>query len=290
MEERKSAVTGADPAPGGAEAPLCGTPDGAGRSGCGEVSIRDLSNFLLDFSTTLMTAGVHTSRVVRNVTRIAASFGYEVEMTVFQKHITMSVLHGADDTIRRTSVRKIEPGPFNFNTISQLSSLSWAAHDRHLPLPELRRRYEAVVAEPRLSRWWVLLLVSLANAAFCRLFGGDPAAMGLVFAATLAGFFVRQETTRRGMNHMAVFFLCSFIASMIAALGIWYGLGDTPQIALGTSVLFLIPGVPLINAIIDTLEGHVLVGFSRAVNACILIICIALGLSATLLIVGVGIL
>ena len=111
MEERKSAVTGADPAPGGAEAPLCGTPDGAGRSGCGEVSIRDLSNFLLDFSTTLMTAGVHTSRVVRNVTRIAASFGYEVEMTVFQKHITMSVLHGADDTSAAPPCARSSPVP-----------------------------------------------------------------------------------------------------------------------------------------------------------------------------------
>ena len=63
-------------------------------------------------------------------------------------------------------------------------------------------------------------------------------------------------------------------------------MGETPQIALGASVLFLIPGVPLINSIIDLLEGYVLIGISRAVNALTLIICIALGLSATLLILG----
>lgn len=62
--------------------------------------------------------------------------------------------------------------------------------------------------------------------------------------------------------------------------------GTTPETALGTSVLFLIPGVPLINSIFDLLEGHVLVGISRAVNALILIVCIALGLSVTLLILG----
>ncbi|MFR6381589.1 MAG: threonine/serine exporter family protein [Odoribacter splanchnicus] len=49
-------------------------------------------------------------------------------------------------------------------------------------------------------------------------------------------------------------------------------------------------GVPLINSILDILEGHVLVGLSRTINATILIICIALGLSMTLLILGKDIL
>ena len=72
----------------------------------------------------------------------------------------------------------------------------------------------------------------------------------------------------------------------IAALGVYSDWGTTQDVALGTSVLFLIPGVPLINSILDILEGHVLIGFSRAINAAILIICIALGLSMTLLILG----
>lgn len=77
---------------------------------------------------------------------------------------------------------------------------------------------------------------------------------------------------------------------MIAATGVRYNLGTTQDVALGTSVLYLIPGVPLINSILDILEGHVLVGFSRTINAVILIICIAIGLSITLLILGKDIL
>ena len=46
----------------------------------------------------------------------------------------------------------------------------------------------------------------------------------------------------------------------------------------------------MINSIFDLLEGHVLVGISRAVNALILIVCIALGLSATMLILGLDML
>ncbi|WP_296004102.1 threonine/serine exporter family protein, partial [uncultured Alistipes sp.] len=56
-------------------------------------------------------------------------------------------------------------------------------------------------------------------------------------------------------------------------------------IALATSPLFLVPGVPLINGVIDIMEGHVLMGGSRLVNALLQIVCIAVGLSATLLMV-----
>lgn len=88
------------------------------------------------------------------------------------------------------------------------------------------------------------------------------------------------------MNHMVVFVVSAFIASFIASAGTCFDWGRTPDIALASSVLYLIPGVPLINSIIDILGGHVLIGVARAINAAILIICIALGLSVTLLILG----
>ena len=51
------------------------------------------------------------------------------------------------------------------------------------------------------------------------------------------------------------------------------------------SVLYLVPGVPLINGVIDIVEGYILTGFARLVQASLLIVCIAIGLSFTLLLV-----
>ena len=79
----------------------------------GNTDIQELSNFLLDFATTLMAVGSHTSRVVRNVTRIADSFGYGVDMTVFQRNITMTIKHRDDYSIRRTYVRRIPAAALN---------------------------------------------------------------------------------------------------------------------------------------------------------------------------------
>ena len=253
-----------------------------------DTSIRDLSNFLLDFAVLLLGAGAQTSRVLRNVTRIAQSFGYDVELTSLPKHVIMSVISLDDDRIRRTEVREITQRSINFETISGLNALSWSAHDEHMPLEELQRRYLEVIARPRVSRWVVLIATSVANAAFCRLFGGDLIAMGLVLIATLVGFYVRQELAGRGLDHNIVFVVSAFIASLIASADFYWKLGSTPEIALGASVLFLIPGVPLINCIADMLDGHILMGISRAVKAAMLIASIAIGLSATLLLAGVN--
>ena len=54
---------------------------------------------------------------------------------------------------------------------------------------------------------------------------------------------------------------------------------------IATSVLYLVPGVPLINGVIDIVEGYVLTGFARLTEAALLIINIAIGLSFTLLLV-----
>ena len=127
----------------------------------------------------------------------------------------------------------------------------------------------------------LLLLVGLANASFCRLFKGDWLSMFIVFLATVAGFFVRTQLQKRKVNHYIIFIVSAFVASIFSSAALFFH--TTSDIALATSVLYLIPGVPLINGIIDIVEGHTLTGISRLVNALLLIACLAIGLSFTLI-------
>jgi uncharacterized membrane protein YjjP (DUF1212 family) len=53
---------------------------------------------------------------------------------------------------------------------------------------------------------------------------------------------------------------------------------QTASVAVATSVLYLVPGVVFISGIIDTLEGFVVIGFSRLVNAILHTISLAIGL------------
>ena len=242
--------------------------------------IQALSEFLLEYATTLMGAGVHTNRAVRNISRIAAAYGYSADMTIFQRNITMSLICKDDETLRRTSVRKLKPLAFNLNLIQQLSELSWLPVDNNVSIAEMEQAFRSMVRTKRFSRWTDLLLVSVGNAAFCRLFN--------VFAATMLGFLAKQQLTRLKYNPLGVIILSAFTASMAAACAVLFQIGSTPQIALAASVLFLVPGVQMINSIMDLMHGHILMGISRGIHSIMMIACIAIGLSATMLIVGVN--
>ncbi len=247
-----------------------------------EDELKRVGRFIAEYAARLLGAGVHTSRVVRNSKRIGRSQGVDVRMTTLQKTVVMT-LCTPSGSIVRTEVIDIAALPIGFELNSDLSALSWEACDEHLSLEELRRRYERIISKPRIDPMFVLVVVGLANASFCKLFGGDWTAVGVVFTATLIGFYTRQRLQLRGVNHYIVFVVSAFVASICASSALMFD--TTAEIAIATSVLYLIPGVPLINGVIDIVEGHVLIGCTRLIHSLLLVFCIAAGLSATLLLV-----
>lgn len=247
--------------------------------------LKEVTIFLAEYATTLMAVGAQTSRIQINTTRIAVALGFKMNMLIFPKTLSITLQDEACDH-SYTYVSKTPSLPLNFNINMELSKLSWQAHDNHLNVTELRRRFDTIVKSRRESPWVVLVLVAFANACFCRLFDGNLTSMLIVWTATLIGFYIRQQLTRRGMNALAVFVICAFVSTMIGSTDYLYIHGGTEDITLGTSMLYLVPGVPLINGVMDIIDHHVLNGIARLANAALLIICIALGLTITLLITG----
>jgi uncharacterized membrane protein YjjP (DUF1212 family) len=245
-----------------------------------DIELKETAKFIADYASCLLGSGVHTSRVIRNSIRIGESLNVTVRMTVLQKSVILSVRNERNDNVY-TEVVNITALPISFEYNAEMSSLSWRAYDKRLSLDALREEYNQIKSKSKMSQYWVLLLTGFANASFCRLFGGDWDASGIVFLATLIGFFIRQKMQRRHINHFVIFTVSAFIASICASTTLLFD--TTAEIAIATSVLFLIPGVPLINGVIDIVEGYTLMGCSRLIQAFLLIICIAVGLSTSLL-------
>lgn len=245
--------------------------------------LKETAEFISEYAGLLMGSGVHTSRVIRNSKRISASLGTELKASIFQRSIIFYVID-KETGESYGEVVEIPSLPINFEYNSELSGLSWEAYDNHLTLSELKEKFYQITASQRLHPQLLLLLVGLANASFCRLFGGDWISTLIVFLATFVGFFLRTKLNAKGVNHYIVFIASSLVASVCASSILLFN-SQTSDIAITTSVLFLIPGVPLINGVIDIVEGYTLTGIARLINAFLLIICIAIGLSFTLWIV-----
>lgn len=244
--------------------------------------LKDITRFLMEYANRLMGSGVHTSRVVRNTRRIGESLDVNVKMSIFQKTMVMSVCDNESQEVYN-EVAIIPAFPISFELNAELSALSWEAFDARLSLDTLWEKYNQIISHPKMDPLCTLFLVGFANASFCALFGGDWTARGIVFSATLIGFYLKQVMQKKHINHYIIFVVSAFVASLVASSALT--LETTAEVAIATSVLYLVPGVPLLNGVIDIVEGHVLTGCTRLIQALLLVLCIAVGLSGTLMLV-----
>ncbi len=243
----------------------------------------EASKFIAEYASTLLGSGAYTSRVVRCSARIAKALGLEVEMITSHANMILTV---GDGRAFLTKIVKTPRYPIRFELNADLCRLSWLAVDDGLSLRQIKRLYELALAKPRMDSVFTLFIASFANASFCRLFDGDALAMAIVFSSTLVGFSAKQFLQKRGVNEYLVFIVSSFFASVCSASALCFDCAA--ETALATSPLFLIPGVPLINGVIDILDGHTIAGCTRLIKGMILVICIAVGLSLTLALVKGG--
>ena len=242
--------------------------------------------FLSDYASWLLACGATCIRVEINVRRMAGRWNMEPEMTILPSHIHITVWNRDRSHSYSNNVRLRHTG-ISFDINTRLSKLSWAVADGKTSFAEARREFEEIVRVRPANPWMVWLLASLANMSFCRLFGGDFAAMLIVLCGTLAGYKLKQVMLEDGRDVRFTFFCCAFFSSVIGAAGYVFHWGDTPEIALATSVLYLIPGIPYINSVSDLLDGHYICSFSRFMNAAVLTACLSAGLCGGLLLMNI---
>lgn len=249
-------------------------------------SVKEACIFLSEYAAWLLGCGATCIRIEKNVRRMVQAWNMTVDIIILPGHIHLVVWDSLHEH-SYSNVERIRHTGISFNINTRLSKLSWAVADGKANFDEARATMESIVKMPPTNPKLVLLLASLANASFCRLFGGDFVSMGIVFLATLAGFRLKQAMLEDGADMRFTFFCCAFFSSVIGAAGYVFGLGGTPELALGTSVLYLIPGIPYINSVSDLLDGHYISSFSRLMNAAVLTACLSAGLCGGLLLMNI---
>jgi uncharacterized membrane protein YjjP (DUF1212 family) len=175
-------------------------------------------------------------------------------------------------------IKRTSPHGVNFRIVSGISHMSWNIDEENWTIAQIEEELHRLKTLPHYPRLLVLSLVSLAGSAFCYLFGGGIIELMVTFVATFAGLFIRQETMKRNYNPYICVYLAALTASLLSGFAAFYEIGNHPDKAFATSVLFLVPGVPLINSFTDLIDGNILNGIVRGVNGFLVAFAIALGL------------
>ena len=238
----------------------------------------DETAFLSQYAAELLGAGATCIRLEKNLNRMAKRFGKHVSCTILPRHIHMTVTdrHNPDEVI--TTITPVEHAVINYDINSRLSQLSWDIADNKIEREDIEPTFRKILKSHPFPNWLILILVVFANASFCRLFGGDVTAMAIVGAATAVGYALKLLLLSYHLDVRFMMFTCAFVSSLIAGLDFSFGLSGTPAIAIGTSVLYLVPGIPFLNSFSDLLYRHYICAMSRFTDAVVLTACLSLGI------------
>ena len=249
--------------------------------------LKHTCGFLADYATAMLSAGATNSRIDRCVRRIAGGCGVDVDLSILPTRVLLAVWD-KEHSHSYCQVGKTQTGGVNLNTVSRLSRLSHAvAGSDGMSVDEARQAMDRILCQPRIGKWVVIVLTSVANLSFCELFGGDWLAMSVVFAATFAGYTLKEALLSWHWDTRIVTIVSSTVSAILGASCLLFGIGTTPEVALATSVLWLVPGIRFINAMSDLLKGHHLCAASRLTDALVTTICLSLGLCIALLLVNI---
>ncbi len=249
--------------------------------------LKDTGRFLADYAALLLKSGATCVRLEKSVNRMAYAWHTDVAITITPHHIHLTIAD-AEFGDSFTIIKGIDKTAISYDIITRLSRLSWAVADNGLSVENARSAMVEIMHTPVADRRWVLFAVSCANASFCRLFGGDIVAMATVFAATMAGYYLKQVLSGCKIDVRIVFVLCAFVSSVLGATDWLFHIGSTPDVALATSVLYLVPGIPFLNSFSDMIDGHYVCFFSRLTDAVILTGCLSVGLRAGMMLMHAG--
>ncbi|ANS84433.1 threonine/serine exporter ThrE family protein [Vibrio scophthalmi] len=244
-----------------------------------ETKQRAVSRLIAQAGQMLLAHGAESALVGSIMERIGLACDMdEVEVSLSASSLVVTtVYHGhCITTARRCPDRGI-----NMRAITQVQRicimLERGIIDDYLAQHKLNQ-----ISPKRYNRWLVVVMIGLSCAAFSRLAGGDWMVFAMTFLASSVGMIVRQEIGHRHFNPLVNFTVTAFVTTAISVQAVVHELGNAPTIVMASSVLMLVPGVPLINSVADMLKGYVNMGIARFVMASLLTLATCLGIVAAM--------
>jgi uncharacterized membrane protein YjjP (DUF1212 family) len=240
--------------------------------------LRDIIDLALWAGQLLLQHGAETDQIEEIVHRLGTGLGCDwMDILVSPNAIVVTTVSGAEF---RTKIRRVVNLGVNFGIVAEVTNLCRWVSAGELDRAAVRTELERISTMPCFyNRWLAVLMVGLSCAAFSRLFGGDWYVFGVTFVAAATAMSVRQELTHRHFNGLLIVVGTAFVATLLAS--------SQPQLALIASVLLLVPGVHLINAVEDLLKGHLVTGLVRGMLGVLVTLGIALGLVLAMNLVGI---
>lgn len=240
-------------------------------------------DILLTLGRLLMTCGADTKRITDEMIKSAAFLGIpESYLSININYTTIMINIRHEETNITSFVKVIDHLP-NMAVVGAVSALTWRALERHFSLTTYERLLKTLLHAVRhYPLWTVGFCSALGCSGLALVFGGDWFDSVLTFFCALFGFIMRVLCNRLGFNNYVGISVCAFSAMTLAYLSYDASNVQSLMYALVCCTLFMIPGVPLINSVIDIINTNIVSGITRGIRTILVVGSMTLGMAMAL--------
>ncbi len=262
---------------------------------CSKKTLRRKLDLLLRTGQILMESSADTSRVKRNMERTAAYLGLPKENLHMNIDYYMLQVNVSDEYHSFSKMQRCDKHVINMLAIQEISKLSWRAIQKDYSLDKYEEELEKIANGKHYYKDWMIAIgAGLACGGFCIQFGCDWTAFFYASIAAILGNRLRMFLNHSGSNLYANFAVAAFVSTILAWLSSFLStptiqaalpeflrpilFTETPWHPLLACALYIVPGVPLINAVNDLLDNHINTGLVRAMNTLLIVIAMSFGI------------
>lgn len=243
---------------------------------------KKLFNYAILTGEVMLKNGAETSRVEDTINRILRTSGFEtIESFVTPTGIFVTLDDPSIDMISFT--KRVYKREAHLRRVSLANDLSRKFCSGGVNLNDALTSIKKIGKEPSYSNWMIILGKSFVAGGFSVIFGGSYKDM---VVSTIIGFIVAVIQVMIKKLETSKFFEDIIGGSIIGILAIifyyYLNIGTNFDLIIIGSIMPLVPGLAITNAIREIIQGDFLSGLSRTADAFIIAASVAVGVGSIL--------
>ena len=234
-----------------------------------------LLNFSCEMGRQLLQNGAEIYRVEESIRRLLAAYGCtETEVFAIPSCIILNIQEGERNYTKSIRVKTVS------NNLRRLSNLNALCRDicrEPPPVEESRRRMQDIVSDPVYPALTGFVAHGLVAFFFTLFWGGDLMDAAAAFPCGLVVRAVLVSMRRLHANEFFTYLAAAMLSALEPLVLFWTGVSvSTDKIIIGT-IMLLVPGIAMTNAIRDMFTGDTISGLLRFCESLLLSLALAWG-------------
>lgn len=241
---------------------------------------RELLEVAMQAGEIILKSGGETYRVEETINKIGKAVGFhDIDSFVTPTGIIVTA-HDATDNLYTMS-KRIHNRTVNLERVAQVNEISRQFVAGKINVAEGQTQLQALENSPTYSYHLKLLGAGLAGGSSVLLFRGILSDAFVAFFITI----MQQWLLHRGKFTDSPFLFSGIggvITALLALLSVYAGVGSSLDLIIIGSIMPLVPGIAITNAVRDSLAGDLISGIARGAEAILIATSIAAGIGIIL--------